>query len=150
MIILIILTSIFLITGTAWLVKRYLSINICPICAGVFLTWFILLALMLTGKISAFVFQMPIALLMGGSVVGIAYKLESKIKKNKSILLFKVLFILFGFGLAYSLVLFNLISIIIFTILLMSSVFSFLNFKNIDSKPNKDIDELIDKMKNCC
>ena len=154
MLILIITISIFILTSIFWAVKRYLLIDICPICSGVFLTWFIFLILMLTGKISVFVFQMPIALLMGGSIVGIAYKLESKIKEKKSILLFKSLFIPIGFALAYSLVTSSFYQAVFIFVILGIITLIFLKFrsekKEDDLEKNKKVEDLLGKMKNCC
>lgn len=45
-----------------------------------------------------------LAMLMGGSVVGVAYQLEKRLPAGKSPLLWKALFIPVGFVVAYSLV----------------------------------------------
>ena len=154
MIILIIIGLIFILSGISWLIKKYLSLKICPICAGVFTTWFFMFLGMLTGKLGLENFQIPTALLMGGSVVGLAYKFEAKIKKDKSIVLWKVLFIPVGFALAYSLVLFEWTQALIFFPILGFIVFSFLKFgdtkKQSQLEKKENAEKLKDKLENCC
>lgn len=103
--------SILLIAALAWLANRVLSFEVCPICAGVFLTWVGLITAHFLGyQISLIV---P-ALLMGGSVVGITYQLaplearsltglEKKFRDAPASqrLLWKALFIPAGFVAAY-------------------------------------------------
>lgn len=90
--------SIFVITSITALARRFLPFSLCPICAGVSVTWMWLLTAWLTGTaIDARV----IALLMGGSVVGIAYKAE-QIFSIRSPLLWKTLFIPTGFVVVFS------------------------------------------------
>lgn len=82
--------SIFAITGFVWLVNRILPLKICPICAGVSGTWLWLLA----AKFLGYEIDLLIpAILMGGSVVGIANRLP---------LPSKTLFISVGFVAVYS------------------------------------------------
>ena len=93
--------SIFVITCAVWTVNKLFPFKVCPICAGVSGTWLWMLAASLLG------YQIDlaiVAMLMGGSVVGIAYQLEKKLSAGKSALLWKVLFIPVGFVVAYSLV----------------------------------------------
>lgn len=97
MLIVITVISILTITTLVWLVNRILPFAVCPICAGVFFTWVGLVGAHFLGyRIDLIV---P-ALLMGGSVVGIAYQLEKKLDKPS--LLGKALFISSGFVVAYS------------------------------------------------
>ncbi len=56
-----------------------MKIKICPICAGVSLAWLLMTAGILMGQLSITDYQLPVAILMGGTVVGIA----DKIGKNK-------------------------------------------------------------------
>ncbi|MBI5405514.1 hypothetical protein HY972_00540 [Candidatus Kaiserbacteria bacterium] len=93
--------SILAISVFAWLAKRVLRIEICPVCAGVLLTWIGLVGAYFAGyRIDPVI---P-ALLMGGSVVGIAYQLEKKLRSapTGAPLLFKMLFIPAGFVSAYA------------------------------------------------
>ncbi|OGI66227.1 hypothetical protein A3A95_02190 [Candidatus Nomurabacteria bacterium RIFCSPLOWO2_01_FULL_39_18] len=72
--------SILLIVSVIWFVNKKLSIKICPICAGVSLTWLWMLLGMGYGLLSVEKYQLVTAVLMGGSVVGITNKLEEKYK----------------------------------------------------------------------
>ena len=54
--------------------------KICPVCAGVLLTWLWMLLGMGYGFLSVEKYQIITAILMGGSVVGITNKLEEKYK----------------------------------------------------------------------
>jgi len=72
--------SILLIVFVTWFINKKLSIKICPICAGVSLTWFWMLFGIGYGLLSIDKYQLITAILMGGSVVGITNKLEEKYK----------------------------------------------------------------------
>ena len=74
----------------------------CSICASVSLTWSILLLLkILNYQIDSLI----VGILMGGSVVGIMYKLEDYAKKhNKKLLLFRIIILIIGFLVVYSLI----------------------------------------------
>ena len=72
--------SIILITVIAWAFDKKLPIRICPVCAGVSLTWLWLLLGMGYGLLSIEKYQLITAILMGGSVVGITDKLSEKYK----------------------------------------------------------------------
>jgi len=100
MIITITAVSIIVIAGVVWLINRVLPFTICPICAGVFLTWVWLIVAHIFGYQINLVVP---SLLMGGSVVGIAYQLEKKFRNLSAgkILLWKMLFIPAGFVAAY-------------------------------------------------
>ena len=75
-------------------------LKICPVCAGVFGTWLWMLV--------AHLFGVPVnvtvaALLLGGSVVGITTKLESRFPENRAKVVWKLLPILLGMVAAYGL-----------------------------------------------
>ena|SRR3989344_8554364 len=87
------------------------GIKICPFCAGIAATWIWMLASFYLGyRID----QTILAMLMGGSVVGISYTLE---KYGESSLIARTIFIAAGFEAVYSLLnaerLWFLISILI-------------------------------------
>ena len=68
-------------------------LKICPVCAGVFGTWLWMLV--------AHLFGVPVnvtvaALLLGGSVVGITTKLESRFPENRAKVVWKLFAILLG------------------------------------------------------
>lgn len=93
--------SILTITCAVWMVNKVFPFQVCPICAGVSGTWLWMLAASLLGyQIDLII----VAMLLGGSVVGIAYQLEKKLPVGRSPLLWKTLFIPTGFVAAYSLV----------------------------------------------
>jgi len=89
------------ITAVAWLLNKVLPFKICPICAGVSGTWLLLTFGMLMGNISDASYWDPIALLMGGTVVGIAYQGEKRFGLDGQIYKFRVPVILIGFWLVH-------------------------------------------------
>lgn len=92
--------SIIVLTASAFAIRRLLRLPLCPICAGVAGTWAWLLAGSWYGMSVDPVLP---ALLMGGSVVGIAYQLERRIHPGRSPLLMKAVFMPLGFLAAYAL-----------------------------------------------
>jgi len=98
MILVITILSIAAIAGATRGVNRMWGAGICPICAGAAGTWIWLLA--------AKGFGYPIdplipALLMGGSIVGIAYSAEKYLLPRRSALSWKMLFVPTGFVAGY-------------------------------------------------
>ncbi len=150
MLITITIASILGITAFVRLVNRVLPLRICPICAGVSGTWL--------GLIAAYFLGYPIdliipALLMGGSVVGIAYQLEKKLLAEsagwRSPLLWKMLFIPAGFVAAYGILVQQWSILIAALIFLLWLSFLFIAPRTNVNK-NKKVEELEEKMKNCC
>ncbi len=96
------LASILGIAAAVWAIDKFLPIKICPICAGGFLTWTLLLVLHYIG------YPIPLlipAILMGGSVVGIMQQLDKRSPRSDGArMLFKALFMPTGFLAAYALV----------------------------------------------
>ena len=81
---------------------KIFNIRVCLICATVAGTWLTMLLLRFIG----YPISIPIlAMLMGGSVVGISYQLERRLPAGHSALLFKTMFIPIGFIAAYGIVL---------------------------------------------
>jgi len=77
MAILITILSIYTFIGLAYLARQKFSVDICPICIGVSLTWI----WMLLGIIFEFIsssFALPMVILMAFSVLGIVNKLKNK------------------------------------------------------------------------
>lgn len=137
-----VLISIFMISGIMALLNKFLRFEICPICAGVFLTWFWLLIL----KFLNYNFDFLIlALLMGGSAVGIAYKLGENIKSDKKLFLWKLISIPFGFLAFYNLIYFHWLWFIL--ILFLNTILFFLLKDNLNNQKVEDIEK---KLKNCC
>jgi len=81
--------------GTALL--RRAGLRLCPLCVGVSATWLWLLVVR-TGNTA--VDPAVLGLLMGGTVVGLAYQLQKRLPADRSPALFLALFAIAGFGTA--------------------------------------------------
>ncbi|MEK7565099.1 MAG: hypothetical protein AAB501_02585 [Patescibacteria group bacterium] len=145
--------SILLITPIIWLVSKKLKFKICPICAGVSLTWFWLLVGIKLNLLSSADYQLPTAILMGGTVVGLMFKLEQFIK-IKFVLIWKTLFVVLGFMVVHSLMFANwmiflvsAILVVLLTFILKVSKTTLENQKLHEVSSSKELEE---KMKNCC
>src|SRR3989344_961755 len=115
-------------------VNRFLPFRVCPICAGVSLTWIWLV----TGYFLGYQIDLLIpALFMGGSVVGISQQLDKKLK---------IIFISLGFIVAYSILSENWVTLLVFLAIILLILFLF-NNKNKKLNSNKELEE---KIKNCC
>ena len=151
MVIAITIASILVITVVVWLTNRVLPVKVCPICTGVSLTWIWLMIAHGVGYPIAL--EIP-ALLMGGSVVGLAYQLEKKLPMRsgglRKPLLWKTIFISTGFIVAYSLMAREWVTLIVsFVLLLLISLVFFLKPKEQSTK-SEIAEDLKNKMKNCC
>ena len=137
--------TILAITGLVFGANKILHLRVCPICAGVSGTWLLMLVLRILGyPIST----LALAMLMGGSVVGISYQLEKRLPEWRSSLLFKTLFIPVGFIAAYGIVEENwvLVGATIAVLCVITSL-----FLSRTSPPDADtIAELKKKMDECC
>lgn len=146
--------SILVLTVAVRLFDKVTSMNICPICAGVALTWSLSLAGQFTGLLSVAEFQLPTAILVGGSVVGIAYKLEGRLYAGASKLLWKALFIPSGFSLAYGLLQFDWLNIFLSSALLFIVTVCFwahdTGIAQNEIHSSKAVKELTENMKSCC
>lgn len=153
--------SILAITALVWLAEKNLPLGVCPICAGVSATWIGLIAL----KFAGYSIDMLLpAILMGGSIVGIAYRLEKRLPAGKFKLLFKTIFIPAGFMAAYGLLSSSWIIFFCSLVALALALYSFgkINWldKNEARQPtgaveksgieNADKRKLEKEMKNCC
>lgn len=140
---------ILVLTILIWLINKKLQFKICPICAGVFLTWTSLLVSMAVGFLSIDNYQLPTAILAGGTIIGIMSKSE-KFIRDEVILIWKASFTVFGFLTIYNLIRNNwLISILgIVLLILLTFIFKKKDIKEkIKSEESKILEE---KMKNCC
>lgn len=135
--------SILAISALAWLASRVLPFTICPICAGVLLTWVGLIGARFLGYEVAL--AVP-ALLMGGTVVGVMYQLEKKFhdQSANALLFWKALFIPAGFIAAYG-VLEQL-----WAAVLLALAFMFLISIALLSSRGESASVLEKKMKDCC
>ena len=146
-IVLITTISILAITGLAWLVAKALPFPVCPVCVGVAGTWLWMLAARLAG----FAFDASmLAILLGGSVVGIAYQLEKHLPRGRSPLLWKTLFLPIGFVAAYGLALphWSVLAITIVALLFLTAVF-FMPHRDPEKK-SAAVEKLEKYMKKCC
>lgn len=142
----IVIASIFGITLAVWLANRVLPFGVCPICAGVSGTWLWMLGLYGLG------YQVDLgiaAMLMGGSVVGIAYQLEKKLPTGKSALLWKTFFIPAGFVAVYGLISSQLVMAAASLAVAGAIAWAFLKTPGI-KQPTGKVEELKKKMENCC
>lgn len=149
MLIAITIASILVLTGLVTLINRLLPFAICPICTGSFLTW--------TGLVGAHFAGYEIdlvipALLMGGSVVGIAYQLEKRARRvSAGVLLFwKTLFIPAGFVATYAVLMEWWTVLLLAITFLFLSAFAFLFPRGTTDSRTETSDNLEKKMEDCC
>jgi len=141
--------SILIITSIVWLIKSKLKFKICPICVGVALTWLWMFIGMLSGKLSIITYQLPTALLMGGTVVGSMFKLEQFIKP-KFLLFWKMVYVIFGFLAMYNLLIGNWVVFVIGIIIIVVITFVFKIYGK-EKKQNSEKSKQLEKMmENCC
>lgn len=143
MLITITVISILVVTTLAWLANKVLPFQVCPVCAGTFLTWVWLVSAHFLGYEINLVIP---ALLMGGTVVGVMYKLEKKFSNLPAgrLLLWKVVFVPAGFVAAYG-VLEQL-----WTAVLLVLAFVFLLSLALLSLRGESASGLEKKMEDCC
>ncbi|MBI2097136.1 MAG: hypothetical protein HYT40_03255 [Candidatus Sungbacteria bacterium] len=133
-----------------------MKFNICPICVSVSLAWLLISAGVAWGYLSSSTYLIPIALLMGGTVVGIAYLGERRYAwAARHPQTWKTLIILFGMPTAYFIVThltkFNLALTLLFLIIV--GYFLFIQRpKRVAGGPSdsQKLRELEEKMKQCC
>ncbi len=142
----IVIFSIFLITGFVWLANRMIPYQVCAICAGVSGTWMFMLGARFLGYP---IDPAILAMLLGASVAGIAYQLEKKLRKERSPMLWKVLFIPAGFAAAYALVQTQWVWFMGMLALLIVFSHAFLRVRK-QKETNKNVEGLEEKMKQCC
>ena len=140
------IASIGGITLAVWLVDKVLSFKVCPICAGVSGTWLWMLAASFLGYE---IDRVIVAMLLGGSVVGIAYQSEKRLPAGKSALLWKALFIPVGFVVAYSLVVSQWSMMAVSLGIAGMLAWMFLKGSG-TQRPNEKVQELKKNMENCC
>lgn len=148
------IASVSIIAAITWVINGISDKKICPICAGVFGTWLWMLAGRATGLNADIII---LAVMMGGSIVGITYQLEKRNIIVKHLAVFKFSFTLLGFMIVYFLIN-NQWLLAILGMGLGLGIFYFLRnigrLENINGhsskKDDKKVKELEEKMKNCC
>lgn len=145
-IILFVLLSIWVLAALSWRVGTVLNRTICPVCVGVCGTW---IALLILRGFGVAVDPIILGTLMGGSVVGIAYTCEKRLATGRSLILWKLLFIPFGFLFAASVIEQSAAGIALGVIALLFISYLYLGVpKKVSQKP--DTGAIENKLKNCC
>ncbi|MEK7186803.1 MAG: hypothetical protein AAB690_00840 [Patescibacteria group bacterium] len=118
--------------------------SICILCTGVSGLWFLLSIGIAWGYLDPVTYLLPTALLMGGSVIGIANRMKTLPQK--------ILAVMVGMSVAYTLLInLNKTAIIIETIMLAVLAQVFFRVKRIDSNTKSDTSDKLTKMlDNCC
>lgn len=143
----VVVISILALAGLVWLIRKFFKLKICPICAGVFLTWLWLLIGLKLGWLDTSRYQLVAAILMGGTVVGLMTKLEP-LMNTGAVLFWKTIFVSLGFLVVYGLIISNWLLFAVSAGLAVIATFIFKARKN-QIQP-KEANELEKKMKNCC
>lgn len=139
--------SILAITGVIWLVKRRLDLPLCPICLGVGGTW---LWMVVARELGYAVDATLLAILLGGSVAGIAYQVEKRLPQGRSALLWKTLFIPSGFVAAYALAGQRWVLLGASGAVLLGLAAYFLLAPGAVQEDSEAVEALTRKMRNCC
>jgi len=139
--------SILAIAGLAWTAGRMLQVRCCPICLGVGGTWL----WMIVGRALDYPVDVPmLSMLLGGSVVGIAYQVEKRLPQGRSPLLWKMLFVPVGFVAAYALATPQWALFAVTGVALVLLTASFLRAPGAVGEPSEAVDALQKKMRECC
>ncbi|OGD25563.1 hypothetical protein A2819_01370 [Candidatus Azambacteria bacterium RIFCSPHIGHO2_01_FULL_40_24] len=146
--------SALIIIVIVYIFNKILSFRVCPVCAGVSMTWFIISLAVGLGWLPFLQYQLVIAILMGGTAVGIASQAEKKFPKfADKIFLFKTPIIFGGFLLAYwgvSRITLGSILIEALVLIFAAYVFFIRKSKINDSGTNENIEKLKKDMEECC
>lgn len=139
--------SILAISGVAWTARNMLRVPVCPICLGVGGTW---LWMLIGRSLGHEVDAIMLSILLGGSVVGIAYQVEKRLPPGRSPLLWKTLFIPEGFVAAYALAvpLWDLFAVAGVALVLL--VAFFLLPPGAAKETSETVDDLKRRMRECC
>ena len=164
MVIIITILVLFAIALAVWLLNKLARVQICPVCAAVSGTWLLLSAGILFGYISKTDFLPIILLLMGGTIVGIAYQGEKSVAwATRNPLWWKLIVITTGVAISFWATK-NLDSrvLLLETAALVVLVYLFF-FSGIGKKPSLEnagrplveknsgkIKAIEEKLKNCC
>lgn len=139
--------SILAIAGAMWAAKRLLRVPLCPICLGVGGTW---LWMVVARELGYAVDATMLAILLGGSVAGVAYQVEKRLPQGRSALLWKTLFIPSGFVAAYALAAPHWALLGAASVALVLLTAFFLVAPGASGEESKNVEELTRKMRDCC
>jgi len=139
--------SILAIAGVTWAASRLLNVALCPICFGVGGTWL----WMILGRSLGYAFDTTmLPVLLGGSVVGIAYQVEKRLPKGRSSLLWKMLFVPAGFAAAYALAAAQWTLSAVMVAALAALAAFFLRSSSAPEAESEAVERLRRKMRECC
>lgn len=153
------LILIIIITLLAWAVSRFMAIKICPACVGVSGTWLLLTLGVLMGLLDPETWRLIIAILMGGSVVGIAFQGEKSIKwAAENPMWWKIIIVLPGFLAVYGAVKYMSWMTLVFAVAILGIVmYSFFVRKHdrdktrgIHGGESATVHDLEKKLDKCC
>lgn len=149
------LTLALIVAVAVFLVNKVLPFRVCPVCAGVSMSWFLISFAVWLGWLLFSQYQLVIAILMGGTAIGIANQAEKKFPNfADNIFLFKIPIIFGGFLLAYwSVARITLGSLLGEAIVLIIIAYIFFVRKNkvINLGANKKtVEKLKEDMEKCC
>ncbi len=148
---LVVIGSIIILTLLGRVAKPRLPLNLCAICFGVSATWVWISAAALKGVVDLEAYRLPLAMLLGGSAVGIAYQGEYRFTvSTKYPLLWKTAVISAGLILAF----WYLNNLSLKTWVLMVGILGVLGYLYFVRKPgtteNPTVAYLEEKLKRCC
>lgn len=147
MLIILTLISIVVLTVVAWVVRKMIKLNLCPVCVGVAGTWLWLVIAYFGGYQIELIIP---AMLMGGSVVGVMSKLERLIEL-KFVLVWKTIFVVSGFLAMNSLITSQWLVLTMGIIIAIIATLIFRTGKiEVNKAGSEKFQELKEKMKNCC
>ena len=149
MILAVTILSIMAIAGAAWRTHRLFGTRVCPICAGVAGTWIWLFA---ARQLGYPIDPLITALLMGGSIVGIAYSAEKYLLPRRSALSWKMLFVPTGFVAGYGILMEKWVVALAALVGIAVVLFLFLRFSSSTASASESarIEKLKRDMEKCC
>lgn len=136
-----IIVLFFLILMVKQLFPKKSKEKICVLCVSVVITWFVLLILYWLGK---FYDLLIIALLMGGSVLGLFYTMERNVKKDLTF--FRLPFFLTLLFISWFLLTFEIRMKSLLLLVVLWFVFLIIYFY----RKNKKINSFVNKIVECC
>ena len=149
--------SILIFIGLTELINRFSIYHLCSLCVGVSATWFLITAGILSNLFLLNDYILLLAILMGGTVVGIAYQGGQRFHwADKNIFYFRVTVILLGFILTYWAI--RHINWITFVVEIFLAALIFYTYfiapvrkhSLLNANQSERIKALKEKMKNCC
>ena len=145
---------VIIITLVFSALNKRLPFKICPICAGVSGSWLLLTAGIVLWRWSGD-YKLPIAMLMGATVAGIAFQGEAKLDwAKKGIYMWKAPVIIFGMPVAYWLFKnmspWTLAVEVVFLAFLVYYLFVRSHQHSDSHVDDRHVGELEEKMKSCC